>query len=104
MNKDELLLVAKETVHQFWRENPDIRSKVHNQKQPYAIEHSAFGEDDYWQMEIDVVPDDGDGCNVRVSGLIDNGRDLKGGYALIVGPDGTLISEGGRIRKRFGFF
>lgn len=104
MDKDQLLSVARDTVHRFWRDNPDFWAKAGFWGQPHAVEHGVPGADDYWQMEIDVFHDDEACRRVRVSGLIDDGRGLAGEYSLIINRKGELLFEGGRIRKRFGFF
>ncbi|MDO4683009.1 MAG: hypothetical protein Q4B17_09525 [Lautropia sp.] len=88
MDKDQLLSVAKETVHRFWRDNPDLQTKAGSWGLPHTVEHGVPGADDYSQMEIDVFHDDEACRHVRVSGLIDDGRGLAGEYSLIVNMKG----------------
>lgn len=104
MNKEELLSLAKEAVHRFWQDNPDLRAKVEEAGQPLALEHGSWGDEGYYQMEIEAMYDDPDKRNVRVSAFIEGGNGVKGHHAIIVDAQGKLLSEGGSIKKKGWFF
>ncbi|MDO4683014.1 MAG: hypothetical protein Q4B17_09550 [Lautropia sp.] len=104
MNKEELLSLAKEAVHRFWRDNPDLRAKADEEGQPLSFEHGRWGDEGYYQMEIEAMYDDSEKVNVRVSAFVEDGIGLKGHYTIIVDPLGALVSEGGRVKKKGWFF
>lgn len=102
--KETLLSVIKNAVHRFRSEQIDLLLSSEEISAPHAFESGVFGENGYHQVEIDVFFDDADKRNKRILGLIDNGRDLKGNYSLIVNERGEILSEGGRVDERRGWW
>lgn len=104
MNKEELLSLAREAVHRFWKDNPDLRAKADEEGQPFSFENGRWGDEGYYQMEIEAIYDDSERKNVRVSAFVEDAGDLKGHHAIIVDPSGVVLSEGGSVQKKGWFF
>lgn len=102
--KETMLSVVKDAVHRFRDDQIDLLRSSDESPAPHAFESGVFGEDGYHQVEIDVFFDDADKRNKRVLGLIDNGRGLKGSYSLIVNEQGEIVSEGGQVDEKRGWW
>ncbi|MBS3934905.1 MAG: hypothetical protein KGZ43_01925 [Sulfuritalea sp.] len=98
MTKDELLTILRGKLEKY-RSVPysELIRMVGNQ-QPEADLHGEPTDQDFYQTEVEVVRDDARSGNLRVIGMIDNGKGLSGICDLIISPDGTLLSEGGSVR------
>lgn len=104
MNEEELQSLAKEAVHRFWQDHPDLRAKADEEGQPLSLEYGRWGDEGYYQMEIEAMYDDPDKKNVRVSAFVEGAGGLKGHHTIIVDPLGALISEGGSVKRKGWFF
>ncbi|MDO5103096.1 MAG: hypothetical protein Q4D91_09395 [Lautropia sp.] len=104
MNKEELLSLAREAVHRFWQDNPDLFAKADEAAQPVSLEHGTWGESGYYQMEIEAMYDDPNKRAVRVVAFIEDACGLKGHYAIIVDGQGGVVSEGGGVKKKSWLF
>lgn len=102
--KETLLSVIKDAVHGFRNDHPDLIVSSEESSAPHVFESGVFGEDGYHQVEIEVFYDDADRKNKRIMGLIDNGHDMKGSYSVIVDDRGEILSEGGRIDQKRGWW
>ncbi|MCL5968176.1 MAG: hypothetical protein M1359_02665 [Betaproteobacteria bacterium] len=98
MNKDELLLILRGKLAKY-RLMPyaELSQRVGNQ-QPETDSQGDPNGQNFYQTEVEVVRDDAHSGNLRVIGMIDNGKGLSGTYDLIISPDGTLLAEGGNVR------
>lgn len=100
--RERLLSIIRSAVHEYMAGQPDLQPGTN--AQPFVLEHGVFGEDDFHQIEIEVVHDDAECGNRRIMGLIDDGRQLQGSYSIIIDEHGNVISEGGRITRRWRLF
>lgn len=104
MNKEDLLFAIKSKLDEYRSMPYSDLVKKQKSSQPDTYENGAYGSDDFYQIEVDVVFDDHASENLRIIGLIDDGRNLKGTYSLIISHDGSILSEGGNIWFVRGFF
>lgn len=97
MTKNELLDIAKSALAKY-RAMPysDLTKKV-GALQPDVYSRGDSKDQDFYQMEVEVVYDNRESGNLRIIGMIDDGKGLSGIYNLIISPDGMLLSEAGSV-------
>ena len=64
--------------------------------QPEIYTHGEPKNQEFYQAEVEVVYDDKAAGNLRVIGMIDDGKGQSAIYNLIISPEGLPLSEGGK--------
>jgi hypothetical protein len=91
--KDILIKILKQKIDAYKSESYIILLQKSNESELVFFENGNFGASDFFQGEIIFTLDDIKTGNIRIIGEIENGKNIRIKYNVIIDRDGKVISE-----------